>query len=354
LIEKGMMMISSGKWLVGLILPAFLGMACEEPPEPEAIRPVRAIKLGDASAFEGRWFPGRAKATQEANLAFEVSGTVVERVDVGDKVTEGTLLSRLDPRDFKNALDRAAAERDRASAHLDRIRTAEASGAVSKQDLTDAEARYNQASATVKIRQKALDDTHIFAPFTGTVAATYVEKHEAVQPKQVILRLLDAQKIEMVIDVPESRIGNAPYVKELRIRFDTVPGREFPAEIKEISNEASQTTRTYPVTLIMDAPTDVTIQPGMAGEATARLELPEDKDLSGYEVPLSAIFSEKDQTSYVWVIDEGSGQVSLRPVELGNLTPRGVLIKSGIKSGEWVATAGVHFLRDGQEVRILE
>ncbi len=347
-------MISSGKWLVGLIVPALLGMACEDPPEPEVIRPVRAIKLGDVSKIQGRWFPGRAKATQEANLAFEVQGTVVERVDVGEIVTAGTLLARLDARDFKNALDRAAAERDRAKAHMQRIRKAEESGAVSKQDLTDAEARYNQANATVKIRQKALDDTHIFAPFSGTVAATYVEKFEAVQPKQVVLRLLDTEKIEMVIDVPERSIGNAPYVKEIRIRFDTVPGREFQAEIKEISNEASQTTRTYPVTLIMDAPTDALIQPGMAGEATARLELPEDKNLDGYELPLSAIFSEKDQTSYVWVIDEASGQVSLRPVELGNLTPRGVILKSGIQSGEWVATAGVHFLRDGQTVRILE
>jgi len=347
-------MISSGKWLVGLIVPALLGMACEDPPEPEVIRPVRAIKIGDASSFEGRWIPGRAKATQEANLAFEVSGTVIERVDVGAEVTEGDLLARLDPRDFKNELDRSTAERNRAKAHLDRIRIAESSGAVSKQDLTDAEARYNQANATVKIRQKALDDTHILAPFTGTVSATYVEKFEAIQPKQVVLRLLDTQRIEMVVDVPETAIGNAPYVKEIHIRFDTVPGREFPAEIKEISNEASQTTRTYPVTLIMDVPDDVNIKPGMAGEAKARVDLPEGKDLSGYEVPLSAIFSETDQTSYVWLIDEASGQVSLKPVELGKLTPRGVLIKSGIKSGEWVATAGVHFLRDGQTVRILE
>jgi RND family efflux transporter MFP subunit len=348
------MMVSSGKWLVGLMLPALLAMACGEPPEPEVIRPVRAIKVGDVSKIQGRWFPGRAKATQEANLAFEVQGTVVERVDVGEEVTAGTLLARLDPRDFKNALDRAVAERDRASAHADRIRQAEASGAVSKQDLTDAEARFHQANATVKIRQKALDDTHIFAPFSGTVAATYVEEFEAVQPKQVTLRLLNTEKIEMVIDVPERSIGNAPYVKEIRIRFDTVPDREFIAEIKEISNEASQTTRTYPVTLIMDAPTDVVIKPGMAGEATARLELPEGKSLDGYELPLSAIFSEKDQTSYVWVIDEASGQVSLRPVELGKLSPRGVILKSGIQSGEWVATAGVHFLRDGQTVRILE
>ncbi len=75
-------MVSSGKWLVGLMLPAFLALACGEPPEPEVIRPVRAIKVGDVSKIQGRWFPGRAKATQEANLAFEVQGSVVERIYV--------------------------------------------------------------------------------------------------------------------------------------------------------------------------------------------------------------------------------------------------------------------------------
>jgi RND family efflux transporter MFP subunit len=337
---------------IGLI-PTFFLVACEEAPKPEPIRPVRAIKIGDAGTITGRWFPGRAKATQEANLAFDVSGTMIERADVGDKVKEGDLLARLDPRDFENELVRSRAERDRARAQRDRVRTAGATGAVSKQDVTDAEARYNQAVATVNIKQKALDDSHIFAPFSGTVAATYAEKFEAVRPKQPVLRLLDTSKIEMIVNIPESGISNAPYVKDLRIRFDAFPGREFPAEIKEISNEASETTRTYPITLIMDAPGDVEIQPGMAGEATGRVELPTDLAQTGYEVPLTAVFSDEGQTSYVWVIDEASKTVSRREVQTGELSPRGIYILGGIKPGDWVATAGVHYLREGQEVRLL-
>jgi RND family efflux transporter MFP subunit len=338
---------------IALILAAFL-VGCGEAPEPEPVRPVRAVKLGDPGTITGRWFPGRAKATQEANLAFDVSGTMIERADVGDKVKQGDLLARLDPRDFENELARARAERDRARAQRDRVRKAGETGAVSKQDVTDAEARYNQASATVRIKQKALDDSHMFAPFEGTVAATYAEKFEAVRPKQAVLRLLDTSKIEMIVNIPESGIANVPYVKDIRIRFDAVPGREIPAEIKEVSNEASQTTRTYPVTLIMDTPADVEIQPGMAGEASGRVELPRDLARTGYEVPLTAIFSDEAQKSYVWVIDETSQTVSRREVETGELSPRGIYIRAGIEPGEWIATAGVHFLREGQQVRMLE
>jgi hypothetical protein len=40
-------------------------------------------------------------------------------------------------------------------------------------------------------------------------------------------------------------------------------------------------------------------------------------------------------------------------VTLGELTALGIRVTSGLKPGEWIATAGVHTLREGQQVRIL-
>jgi len=62
----------------------FLGVAfvvgCEEavPPPAEIVRPVRATKVGDTETISRRWFSGRAKATREVDLAFRVSGPLVE------------------------------------------------------------------------------------------------------------------------------------------------------------------------------------------------------------------------------------------------------------------------------------
>ena len=47
-------------------------------PVEAVVRPVRAILVGDSSRFLGRWYPGQARATQEVNIAFEVSGRIVE------------------------------------------------------------------------------------------------------------------------------------------------------------------------------------------------------------------------------------------------------------------------------------
>lgn len=355
--ENRMLKIGLTIWMV-----FFLGGCTEEPAPKEVIRPVRATKIADPHAFDARTFPGRAKAHNEVNIAFEVRGRVAKRpVDVGDKVTAGQLLAALDPRDYQNSLEEAKAAQRQAKTYRDRIAGAVESGAVSRQDLTDADARLDATVAEVKIREKALQDTVLNAPFDGKMAAIYVENHEQIRAKQVVMRLLDTARMEMIIDIPEDRISYAQYVKEFKVRFDAIPDREILAEIHEISNEASLATRTFPVTLIMDNPPDLNIKPGMAGEAIGTLDLPPELQETGYVVPPAAVVRESaaqqeegSYDSYVWVIDEQSGTVAKRVVVPGRLTPYGLLIHEGLKPGEWVAVAGANYLREGQKVVILE
>ncbi len=324
-----------------------------EPEVEEIIRPVRAMRVEAAGAFGERWFPGRAQATQEINLAFEVPGQLIERpVNIGDTVETGQVLARLDPRDYENELRAARAARDRSRANFERRAEAAKTGAVSRQDVDDARAVFEGTAARVKIAEKALEDTVIRAKFDGTVAATYVENFQNVQAKQPILRLLDTSSVEMWINVPESLISFTPYVRDIRVRFDAFADREIPAEIKEVSNEASLTTRTYPVRLIMGQPEDITILPGMAGQAAGRVEAPDAPAVEGVEIPISALGTDDNQNSFVWIVDEASGLVSRRPVEIGRATPRGVVVQ-GLEAGQWVATAGARTLVEGQKVHLL-
>jgi RND family efflux transporter MFP subunit len=348
-------MICSNHRRLAWLAAAVCATACEsETPQREIIRPVRAMQIAEAGALQERWFPGRATATQEANVAFEVPGRLVQRpVLVGDRVTKGQLLAKLDPRDFQNALDQARASAARARAFRDRIQEAVETRAVSRQDFDDAEAALRIAQAEVQIRQKALDDSELYAPFDGTVSAILVENFENVQAKQVIMRVLDTSKIEMVVNIPETLISHALFVKDVRVQYDAFPGLDFPARIKEVSNEASETTRTFAVNLIMDQPKEVQILPGMAGRATGRVELPGEIEEAGFEVSASAVFSRDNQKTYVWIVDPDAGSVSSREVAVGRVTPRGLVVK-GVKPGEWVAIAGANVLQEGQKVRILE
>ncbi len=340
--------------LLLLLLPLLPSCKKAEIQAPTSIRPVRAIQIGDEVDFKQRWFPGKARAKEEVDLAFEVGGRLIERpVKIGDRVEKGQLLARLDPRDFQNEKESAQARLERAKAYQERIAKAAKAGAVSKQELTDADAQLEMAQAELSIKEKALADSRMVAPFAGTIAMTYVENFWNVRMKQPVMRLLDTSRIKLTVNIPEDKISLVPYVKSVVSRFDAFPGKKVMGKVFEVGTEASKTTRTYPVTVIMDQPEDFQILPGMTGEVTPKeTEIPEGLIPRGYYLPPSALFSLEGQKTSVWIIDGKPLKVSRLEVENLGLGDYGVLVK-GLSKGQWIATAGVHYLREGQKVRIL-
>ncbi len=410
------------------LLLCFVALSClftfpgcdSPPPTTAAIRPIRAMKVGDESAVAGKSLPGRASAVNEVNLSFRVSGPLVQMpADIGDEVKKGALLAQIDATDFRVSLDDAQAKLDRAKQDLESLRIARPEDirmaqeqlyaaeaelvnskaeharnieliktrAISKSEFDQGQSTYRIAVSRVKsskenlakakrgeraevvaakeaeIRslrasvenaENQLKYTSLTAPFDGTIATTFVENFQTVRPNQLILRLVDPSAIEMTIYIPESGISLAPHVKDVTCTFDAFPDKSFSAEIVEVGTEASRTTRTYPLTLRIEQQYEeegIKILPGMAGRATGRVELPEGGLEKGFEIPETAIFADGD-TKHVWVIDESSKKVRRKQVHPGELTPYGVKVP-GLEPGQWIATAGVHYLSEGQEVRIL-
>jgi len=338
-------------WLMSIML-----VACsdEQVAEQTVIRPVKAMQVADVSGLSDRSFPGRAKATEQIDLSFDVSGKLTERpVNIGDTIEKGQIIARLDPRDFRAKLKSARAELQRDIQNFKRANDLIKKDFISKSEFDRLEASVDIAEANVDLARKALSDSVIKAPFSGRIAKLYVENYQAVRAKENIARLLDTSKIEIIIDIPENLISNAPFIKNIKVRFDAFPGIEVPATIKEISNEASENTRTYPVTLIMEQPEGVEILPGMAGKAKGEAHLP-DKTNKGFYIPLSAVFSaDESNNSYVWVIDEKNQTVNKREITTEALSQYGIKVIKGLQAGEWIATAGVHYLQQGQKISIL-
>lgn len=343
---------------------------CKEAPERVVIRPVRAMELEAQELVRLRSFPGRTQAVDRANLSFRVEGQLIERpAVVGVHVHEGQLLARLDPRDYETRVSQALGELERAQASLrfaenDYKRAQniwkEDPGAISQSLLDEKKEAENRFAGQVRALEAQVEQavdrvsyTYLRAPFTGVVVATYVENYEFVQAKQPIVRLLNTSKVEMVIDVPESMIGDIASVDKVLVEFDSLPGKEFPAEITEIGTEASSTTRTYPVTLLIDQPAEETIYAGMAGYAFLYSSTSEDFNEVGFLLPASALMTDDSlNETFVWVVDPETMTVSKRQVEKGRLTSRGIIITGGLLAGEWVVTAGVQYLHEGQLVRL--
>lgn len=368
-----MRQMSRGSTIRTLFLSSLLLIAaCEEAPAPVPPKPVRAIQVSDASDLAEGVFPGRARAGLEVNLSFRVSGKLLQLpVAVGDQVKVGARVAALDPQDFQQQLNTAQSTQQAAKAEFRRAETdynrllkvqQEDAGATSQRAVDLALSIRDQAraaaaalGATVQTARDRLGYTELEAPFSGEVVETYVENFQTVVASQAILRLLDSSSIEMTVSIPENAIGYAGYVTRVSIAFDALPGIEVAASIKEIGSEASQATRTYPLTLVMAQPEGGKILPGMAGKATIQVRLPESAGKTGISIPASAAFAGSDiKVTNVWVVDTATSTLSRREVEPGEPTTSGLLIKSGLQAGEWIVTAGTHSLTEGQVVKIVD
>jgi RND family efflux transporter MFP subunit len=345
--------------------------SCSEPPVKEPLaKPVRAIRIGDLERLSKRAFPGRAEAAQEATLSFRVNGQLLTRpVDVGDKIKKGSMLAQLDPADYRNAWRVARGELAKAEAALEDATAdyaraisvqKEDPGAISQQAVDRAkatrsvmQAATDGARSAVNLAQDRLGYTSLKAPFSGEVVATYVEAFETVIAKQPVIRLVNRDTIEFKIDVPETLIGYSRQVVSATVRFDVQPDIPIAATIKEIGREASRSTRTYPVTLKLQPTDKFEILPGMAGSASIQAKLPEDAAQMGTEIPAAALFSSGDKNqNFVWIIADG--KLQKRQVTVGLPSDYGVHVKGGLNTGEWIVVAGVHSLREGQSVRVLD
>jgi multidrug efflux system membrane fusion protein len=348
--------------LSGLLLASTLALVagCEKepPPQPEVVRPVKMLTIEGAGAVSQREYPATVKATQQADMGFEVPGRVIEfLVNEGQIVETGELLARLDDRDYQAELEKAQANQRKAVADLNRSLSIyrEDKGAISKGTIDSDRRAKEVTDAALLQAEKAVEDTLLRAPFDGYVARKLVEDFANVQAKEPVLILQDISQLEVEVSVPERDIaGGMPRQSPEQITervkpvvsVSSIPDRTFPARVKEFATTADPSTRTFQVRLIFDRPGDVSILPGMTARVFANVI-----KQGGISIPLIAAQSDAEHQAFVWKVDPGSMTVSRQPVELGTMHGSMVDIKSGLQEGDIIATSGLRVLEAGMQVR---
>ena len=115
-------------------------------------------------------------------------------------------------------------------------------------------------------------------------------------------------------------------------------------QIREIAPQADPVTRTQRVRIALNDP-----PPSFRLGSTVTARLSSDQ-VQVLRVPASAVLT-KDGETFVWVVDLPASTVSLRKVEL-SADGSGIRVNGGLAAGTRIVTAGIHSLKQGQQVRI--
>ena len=172
-----------------------------------------------------------------------------------------------------------------------------------------------------------------------------------------ILSIYDSKNIEIVIDLPENVVAKFKegVQASMAASFEVAPDRSFSLSVKDFSTQADPTTQTYEATLMMPAPEDVNILPGMTASVRLKVAGPDlDMDVK-LSIPSIAVFPGDSGESFVWVVEPDGLIVNKRQITVGGVTgTASIEVLEGLKTGERVVIAGIKQLREGMQVKLLD
>jgi len=353
--------------MVGLLCTAVALAACKEKIEIiEVVRPIKTITVSEQATDQIRKFSGQVAAVDSSGLSFQVGGQVLSvAVDIGDHVKNEQVLAVLDPEPYQLDVDATEAElvkaRDNVTqtkAEYERQKRIFEQGAGAQRYVEVAEYQYKAARSAVEYQIAKLDlarrnlrKTKLLSPYDGVIAWRSVQPNEEVKAGQKIFEINAKGEMEVQLAVPETTVDRIHIDDPATVTFPSLPGESANGRISYIGGAAVKA-NAFPVKVALMGVSE-NIKPGITAEAN--LVIKEENQKPGYLVPIQALLpSPEPNSGYAFVYDPATSTVKKTPVRSRGAADKKVIIEDGLKAGDIIAVAGVSFLADGMEVKLLE
>ncbi len=298
---------------------------------------------------------GTLKAGKAVIVASEVAGSITDiKFESGQEIQESALIIQLNDEEEQATLKRYQAALEMANLSLKRSSSLtnqkiEALAAYEKKQTAyrEAEAQFNQGRAVINRKQ-------IRAPFAGRLGIRQINLGQYIQPGTPIVTLTNLSEMLVNFSLPEQDFSALKIGQKVLIQIDAFPNKTFNAILTSIDPQIHEDTRLIDIQATFSNP-DGIVTPGMF--ATVKVETGSASESESIIVPETAVdYTLYGTTAYVVIKkkDDKSGKESL-VVERRNITTgkqhRGIVeIKTGLKAGEQVVSAGQLKLNDGMPI----
>jgi len=339
---------------------------------------------------------GTLISPDQSRVSSEVAGIVRDvLVEIGQEVSVGQELVRLDTTELNLALQRAesalrqteaqlgiaagssqlpadeqvagvrtaAANRDDARSQLARAQESFSKGLSSKADFDTAstrvkvaEAAYQSAVETVQalkaslqdrraahdLAKKKLDDAVIRAPLPGAIAERPVQRGEFIRENTAVVTIVRMNPLKLRTGVQE-KYANLIHANQLvDFKVEPYPDDTFHGKIAYISPTVDQATRTFTAEILVDNPKHK-LKPGFFTKGDILVN----RDQNVLAVPEETVSVLAGVTS-VFVINEGV--VKQTAIRTGEREGKFFEVIEGLKGDEVLAASNLNELVSGSKV----
>ena len=319
----------------------------QNPQAQEALpKPVRVVipQRGDLE----RWVKasGILASENQVTLVPKVSGSVESLlVKVGDAVGIGMPVADIEREAYALDLRRAQAAQTQAASTWERIDRLYKTGNATRQDWEDARAARDATDAQASSAQMRYDWSRLTSPIDGVVLVRHVNEGALVAPeaRTPVYTLGSLDALEVTLNIPSGRYEEfSQGVEAVRLIPASSPSIVLEAQVNTISPWVNPKTRSFEVVCSF-ANSDDLLRPGMLMDAQITLSTEYGVLMVEEEVLVNG--------NALWVVREGRAQkIVLDEVEIH----QGALKLPDSFDQLQVVVEGQHFLREGEEVSILE
>ncbi|UFJ39339.1 efflux RND transporter periplasmic adaptor subunit [Brevibacillus humidisoli] len=374
----------------------------EEAPIPVQVESLTEGSVGVAAGLTGTLAPGKT-----VQVAPKVSGKIQTlNVELGQKVSQGDVLFKLDQQDLMNSVQQAEAAYKLALANFKQSDTSSAQGveqaknsltqaeqalkdaklneqrmnqlfsqgAISQQQyeqaksaVTNAQTAYDNAKATYDAAQKQvgigvsqasvdqarvslenareqLANSTVTAPISGVVSSVSGSVGEMASPQMPVVVLVTTDPLLVKVNVSEQEITTLQVGSKVTVHLPALD-KELEASVTAISPVMDQQVKGYPVEISIPNPTGE-----LKSDMVANVQLSDGtENAKTLVVSRTAVF-DQDGKRYAYIVE--GDQAKQVEVTTGAESSDKIEILSGLNKGDQVVVKGQTMLKDGAKVKI--
>ena len=333
------------------------GVSVSEPSGADGETLISAVPATPGSISVTVEGPSVVEPYRSQEIRSRIPGTIVESVEEGGSVEQGSVLARFDDTDQVNA--RRQAELNLQQARVD-LQRAELALQSARSDLEDKESLFTSGtitrdqrdtareaaanaelsvnSARIKVSQnelsletatEALQATVVRAPFTGVVLSSNVSTGDVVSSGSVLMTFADLTRIRLRAEVDEFDIGKVREGMPVTITADSLGKDSLQSTVERVSPAAEVVNNIsiFIVSTVLRS-TEGGLRPGMSADLSILIS-----DDTGLVVPSNAVSTVRGR--YYLDVYENEEVVTKRVVAGAN-NGVNVVITEGLEEGELV------------------
>lgn len=336
--------------------------------------PVAVVPTARRDVVERVQFTGVIRPRNEVNVFTKLPGTVeAVFVKVGDSVSAGQVLARVEHRTValqgqqaqaqaraaRAGLAQARTQLQSARTQYERFRNLRADNAVPQAEFERVEAGYLGALSAVEaaesqlamvtaatgLADESLKNSRIISPIAGTVTRRDVNVGTLANPAQPLFQVQDVSALKLDgsvtgFDYQRIRVG-----QQALVSADDIPGRTFPGRVLTVSPTLDPQTRRAAVEIEVENP-EQRLLPNMFGQ----VEIETAKREGVLTIPATAVVA-LPGAKVVYVARAGKAE-EVRPT-LGPADGEVVVVEKGLAEGDPVITEGQTTVTDGTAIKVV-